>query len=166
MRTLHIRLLGDFSMTYGQDPVLGIDTPRPQSVLAYLLLHRDAPQQRRHVAFALWPTSTEAQAQTNLRKHLHYLRRDLPDAERFLHIDGKTVQWRPDGPLTSTSPSSNDRSTPPRSSTRRWVEAVGPAKHLGWCEPLSCTGATCCPVATTTGFSCLADDSPGCTYGP
>lgn len=80
--------------------MLGIDTPRPQSVLAYLLLHRDAPQQRHHAAFALWPTSTEAQAQTNLRKHLHYLRRDLPDAERFLHIDGKTVQWRPNGPFT------------------------------------------------------------------
>ena len=100
MRTLHIRLLGDFRILYGEEPVKEIDTPRPQSVLAYLLLHRQAPQARHHVAFALWPTSTEAQAHTNLRKQLYHLRRALPDAERFLHIDSNTVGWQPDAPFT------------------------------------------------------------------
>ncbi|MFP4345174.1 MAG: BTAD domain-containing putative transcriptional regulator [Anaerolineales bacterium] len=100
MRTLHIRLLGDFRILYGEKPVEEIDTPRPQSVLAYLLLHRQAPQARHHVAFALWPTSTEAQAHTNLRKQLYHLRRALPDAERFLHIDSHTVGWRPEAPFT------------------------------------------------------------------
>ncbi len=100
MRTLHLRLLGDFRILYGKEPVGEIDTPRPQSVLAYLLLHRQAPQARHQVAFALWPTSTEAQAHTNLRKQLYHLRRALPDAERFLHIDSHTVDWRSDAPFT------------------------------------------------------------------
>ena len=48
MRTLHVRLMGDFQMVYGDEAVSTIYTPRPQSVLAYLLLHRQAPQARLH----------------------------------------------------------------------------------------------------------------------
>lgn len=100
MRTLHIRLLGQFQMSYGMKPVVGVATSRPQSVLTYLLLHRQALQPRRHVATTLWPTSTESQARTNLRKHLYYLRRTLPDIDQFLYVDGNSVQWRPDAPFT------------------------------------------------------------------
>ncbi len=96
---LHITLLGDFQLIYDDEPVTEIDTPRLQSLLAYLLLHRSAPQIRHHVAFVLWPDSTEAQALTNLRNLLYHLRHDLPDAERFLHIDRQTVQWRTDAPF-------------------------------------------------------------------
>ena len=35
----------------------------------------------------------------NLRRELHALRRALPDAERLLAIERKTIQWRPDGPF-------------------------------------------------------------------
>lgn len=100
MRTLHIHLLGDFHLLHGEDALAGIDTPRPQSVLAYLVLHRQSPQLRQHTAFALWPTSAESQARTNLRKQIHHLRQALPDADRYLHVDGNTVQWRPDAPST------------------------------------------------------------------
>jgi DNA-binding SARP family transcriptional activator len=100
VRTLDIQLLGDFRLAYGGKSITGIDTSRPQSVLAYLLLHRQAPQLRHHVAFALWPASTESQAHTNLRKQIHHLRRSLPDSERFLHVDGNTVQWRAGAPFT------------------------------------------------------------------
>jgi DNA-binding SARP family transcriptional activator len=64
-----------------------------------LLLHRDAPQQRQHLAFLLWPSSTERQAHTNLRKVLHNLRRTLPGADRWIEIGLRTLQWRPDAPL-------------------------------------------------------------------
>src|SRR5262245_10639281 len=67
--------------------------PRP-SLLVYLLLHRDAPQPRQRLAFRLWPDSTEPQALTNLRKVLHGLRRALPDADRFLDVTPRTLQWR------------------------------------------------------------------------
>jgi len=94
MSMLHIHLFGDFHIVYGAVPVLGIDTPRLQSVLAYLLLHRDAPQSRAHLSYLFWPNSTEAQARMNLRKQIYHLRRALPDADRFLHADRQVLQWQ------------------------------------------------------------------------
>jgi DNA-binding SARP family transcriptional activator/predicted ATPase len=96
MPTLHVHLLGDFYIGYGDEPVTAINDTRLQSLLAYLLLHRHARQSRQHIAFLLWPDSNEFQARANLRKTLHHLRRKLPDAERFFHIDARSLQWRPD----------------------------------------------------------------------
>ena len=85
--TLHIQLLGDFRLMDDDAPISGANTPRLQSLLAYLLLHRDAAQPRGHVAFRFWPDSTEAQARTNLRTLLHRLRRSLPEPDCFLQVD-------------------------------------------------------------------------------
>ncbi len=95
---LSVSLLGDFRITDNDTPVTGVDTPRLQSLLAYLLLHSGVPQSRAHVAFLFWPDSTEGQARTNLRHVLYHLRRALPDANAFLHADAKTLWWRPDAP--------------------------------------------------------------------
>jgi DNA-binding SARP family transcriptional activator/predicted ATPase len=89
-------LLGDFSLTYRDEAVTGINTPRLHSLFAYLLFHRDAPQLRQHVAFMFWPDTSEAQARNNLRQVLHQLRYALPDSDRFLHVDARTVGWRSD----------------------------------------------------------------------
>jgi DNA-binding SARP family transcriptional activator/predicted ATPase len=94
--TLHIRLLGDFSLVYADEPVAGINTPRLHSLLAYLVLHGNAPQLRQHLAFLFWPDTSEVQARNNLRQTLHQLRHALPDADRFLHADARTLGWRPD----------------------------------------------------------------------
>ena len=96
---LRIQLLGNFNILYGEKNTTGVQTSRLQSLLAYLVLHRDAPQSRQHLAFLFWPDSTEAQARTNLRNQLYHLRRAIPDADRFLRADAKTVQWRPDAPM-------------------------------------------------------------------
>ncbi len=93
--TLHIHLLGDFRLVSGETPVTTVTVPRVQSLLAYLVLHRNAPQDRSHLAFLLWPDSTEAQAHVNLRKALHHLRQVLPDADHFLHVDRQRLQWQP-----------------------------------------------------------------------
>ncbi len=97
---LELRLFGDFFVAYGGKPVSSISTSRLQSLLAYLLLHRGAPQARHHLAYVLWPDSTDTQALTNLRNLLYRLRRALPDADRFLHVDDQTLQWRADAPFT------------------------------------------------------------------
>jgi DNA-binding SARP family transcriptional activator len=97
---LHIHLLGDFRLAYDDDPVTDIDTARLQSLLAYLLLHRDAPQSRHHLAFLFWSDSTESQALTNLRHLLYQIRHALPEANRFLRIGRQTLQWQPDAPFT------------------------------------------------------------------
>ncbi len=99
MAILYVQLLGDFRLMYGDMPVAGINQTRLQSLLAYLVLHRGAPQARHHLAFLFWPDSTEAQARTNLRKALLRLRRALPDADRFWLVGGTTLQWRPDAPF-------------------------------------------------------------------
>lgn len=91
--TLHIHLLGDFRLVSGDTPVMTVTVPRLQSLLAYLLLHRTAPQDRSHLAFLLWPDSTEAQAHTNLRKLLYQLRQSLPQADQFLYADKQSLQW-------------------------------------------------------------------------
>ena len=97
---LRIRLFGAFSLDYAGEQVTGINTPRPQSLLAYLLLHRDAPQPRQHLAFLFWPDSTDGQARNNLRQTLHALRLALPDADTFLAADTNTLRWRPDAPFS------------------------------------------------------------------
>jgi DNA-binding SARP family transcriptional activator/predicted ATPase len=98
--TLQIRLFGDFQLLYQGELVTTLHQARLQSLLAYLVLHRRAPQSRRHLAYRLWPDSTEAQARTNLRRELHHLRNTLPEAEQFLAIGAQTVQWRVDAPYT------------------------------------------------------------------
>jgi DNA-binding SARP family transcriptional activator/predicted ATPase len=92
---LHIRLLGDFSLIYADQQVTSLNTMRLQSLLAYLVLHSDAPQQRQHLAFLFWPDTTEAQARNNLRQLLHQLRQVFPAVENFLSADTHTLYWHP-----------------------------------------------------------------------
>src|SRR5215469_7666137 len=93
MSTLHLRLLGDFSLIYADRQVTSLNTVRLQSLLAYLVLHRDAPQQRQHLAFLFWPDTIEAQARNNLRQLLHQLRQAFPAVEHFLSADMHMLHW-------------------------------------------------------------------------
>jgi hypothetical protein len=97
--TLRVRLLGLVDLQLDNQPLPPLDSARAESLLAYLLLHRDAPQPRQRLAFLLWPGSSEGQAQTNLRKVLHTLRRALPGADRLIEIGPRTLCWRPDAPV-------------------------------------------------------------------
>jgi DNA-binding SARP family transcriptional activator/tetratricopeptide (TPR) repeat protein len=97
-RVLMIRLLGDPDIRLAGERLGALDAPRVRSLLTYLLLYRGTPQPRGHVAFLLWPDSTEPQARTNLRQLLHHLRSALPDPDRFLHVDTWTIGWRGDAP--------------------------------------------------------------------
>ncbi len=100
MRILQIHLLGDFHLDYGGQAVTGIATARLQALLAYLVLHRHAPQLRQHLAFLFWPDTSETQALTNLRNLLYKLRHVLPEPDHFLVQDNQALQWRPDAPCT------------------------------------------------------------------
>ncbi len=93
--TLQLHLLGEFRLMYDHTPVMTLNTPRLQSLLAYLVLHRQSPQSRHQLAFLFWPDSTEKQAHTNLRNLLYRLRHALPEIDTFLHIDSQVIQWRP-----------------------------------------------------------------------
>jgi DNA-binding SARP family transcriptional activator/predicted ATPase len=97
--TLYIRLLGDFSLIYADRQVTSLNTMRLQLLLAYLILHRDVPQQRQHLAFLFWPDTTESQARNNLRQLLHQLRQVFPQVEHLLSADTHMLHWHPVTPF-------------------------------------------------------------------
>jgi len=88
--------LGGFDIIYRDARVVGVNTARLQSLLAYLVLHAGSPQLRQHVAFLLWPDTSESHARNNLRQFLHQLRQALPEHERFLAVNAKTLCWQQD----------------------------------------------------------------------
>src|SRR5215467_3978945 len=93
---MRINLFGNLRISSGGRPVTSVNTNRLQSLIAYLILHGDAPQPREHLAFVLWPGSTESQARTNLRQLLHHLKRALPAECISLVTDHYSVRWRQD----------------------------------------------------------------------
>ncbi|GIK36226.1 MAG: SARP family transcriptional regulator [Chloroflexota bacterium] len=93
---LGVQLLGGFNLIYDAVPITGVNSARLQSLLAYLILHADTPQQRQHLAFILWPDTTESQARNNLRQFFYQLRHALPSPDRFLVADTNTVYWKTD----------------------------------------------------------------------
>ncbi len=96
---LRIRLLGDFELRLGETSLPPLESSRLESLLAYLLLHRNGPQSRQHLAFLLWPDSTDAQARTNLRPLVYTLRHTLPDIDKFLEVTPRTLRWRTEAPF-------------------------------------------------------------------
>jgi len=97
---LHIQLLGGLHIVHGDQVVTTLHSPRLQLLLARLVLQAGVAQSRTHLAFSFWPDSGEAQARTNLRKAIHHLQHALPDAERFVSVEGPALTWRADGPYT------------------------------------------------------------------
>src|SRR5690348_10336396 len=100
MPLLRIQLLGEFQVHEEDRCLTDFNQARLLALLAYLALQRDAPHARQHLAFLFWPDSNENQALTNLRKQLLFLRRRLPDADNFLHVSTKAVQWNPAAPFS------------------------------------------------------------------
>ena len=147
---LLINLLGEFRLEYEGSPLSAFSADRLQSLLAYLLLHRSAPQPRHHLAFQLWPDSSESQSRTNLRNLLHNLRANLPEPATFLDITNLTLQWRPDGPYRldieefAAGASGGRRKRKPPKIGRLPVNCLKKRRPS--------TRAICCREITTIGF--------------
>jgi DNA-binding SARP family transcriptional activator/tetratricopeptide (TPR) repeat protein len=94
MANLQIQLLSDFQIISQGQPLQGLKPGRMQALLAFLLLHRHAPQPRQRIAFLFWPDTSEAQARANLRNLLHRLRVSWPGSQSYLHITPNTMHWR------------------------------------------------------------------------
>jgi predicted ATPase/DNA-binding SARP family transcriptional activator len=94
--TLQLQLLGEFRLTAGEQLITTVNTMRIQTLLAYLALHRGAPQSRQQLAYLFWPDSNDSQARTNLRNALFQLRNALPNADDFLQVETQTILWRRD----------------------------------------------------------------------
>jgi DNA-binding SARP family transcriptional activator/tetratricopeptide (TPR) repeat protein len=80
------------------DRCLGpISSARARSLLGHLVLRAGAAQPRQHLAFLLWPDSSEEQARTNLRNVLHALRHGVPELGDLLEVTPSTLRWAPSG---------------------------------------------------------------------
>lgn len=93
---IQISLLGGFRLLVDGQPYKLSALPKSTPLLAYLLLHAAAPVARDQIAYTLWPDEAEGQARSNLRRHLHDLRRAFPpapDTQPWLLIEHDTVQW-------------------------------------------------------------------------
>ncbi len=93
---MQIKLFANLRISIEGRPVMTVDSNRLQSLIAYLILHGDAPQPRQRLAFSLWPASSESQARTNLRQLIHHLKRALPPECNMLETTHFAVRWRED----------------------------------------------------------------------
>ncbi|MBV8579704.1 MAG: AAA family ATPase [Candidatus Eremiobacteraeota bacterium] len=101
MSRLTIRLFGTPSFAFDGAPWRLSALPRCLPLLAYLVLRRELVP-RAAVAAALWPDELESDARSNLRRHLHLLKRGLPppaDASWLLDA-GNRVGWNWDAPAS------------------------------------------------------------------
>lgn len=98
LTSFRFQLLGGFQIADDNGIITDIPGKKVRLLLAYLVLHADAPQSRRQIAFDFWPDSTEKQALSNLRKLIHDLRESLPHIEPYLNISSLFIQWNNDLP--------------------------------------------------------------------
>ena len=101
MVRLSIRLFGTPRIFYDGVPLRVAMPPRCIQLLAYLASHRE-PVLRSTVAAALWPDELEVVARSNLRRHIHQLKRGLPanaDVAWLFDRDG-LIGWNHDAPAT------------------------------------------------------------------
>ena|SRR5882724_5482226 len=94
---MRISLFGNLRINTAGRPITAVNTNHLRSLIAYLILHGDAPQPRERLAFLLWTASSESLARTNLRQLLHHLKRALPAECNLLETTHFTVRWRQDG---------------------------------------------------------------------
>ena len=99
MSTLRLRLLGAFDIQYNDLALPKPPTLKSQSLLAYLICHRDRPQRRDKLVDLFWGDRPERKARRSLATALWHIRhRCLPDDE-FLMSDARTVQFNPQADL-------------------------------------------------------------------
>src|SRR5689334_18877773 len=93
VKMLHVSLLGEQTITGGGVGTALTRSARAVALVGFLAFHAGSPQTRQRIAGLFWPDSTDAQALTNLRRELHYLRQILED-EPSLVVTPRDLCWR------------------------------------------------------------------------
>ncbi len=98
MPTLRLYLLGPLDIRYHGQQLSKPPTVKSQSLLAYLIFHRDQAQPRDRVAELFWGDRPERKARRSLTTALWHIRRCLPD-ETYILSDAYKVQFDPQADL-------------------------------------------------------------------
>jgi len=91
---LYLYLIAPFRLLPDGQPVSGSEQARLEHLLAYVVLHPEAPISRQQLALHFWPDSLGQQALKSLRTLLTRQRRPLPDAQQFIAVAAQAVQWQ------------------------------------------------------------------------
>jgi ABC-type oligopeptide transport system substrate-binding subunit/DNA-binding SARP family transcriptional activator len=95
---LRICTLGGFELWYGQSPLPLPATLKSQSLLAYLIAHRERPQPRDRLVDLFWGDRPERKARASLSTAVWHMRRCLPEDELILS-DSHMLQFDPQAEL-------------------------------------------------------------------
>ena len=98
MPLLRAHLFKSLRLETENQRALDAGSPLTRSLLAYLLLHRKHPADRRRLAFLFWTRSTESAARRNLRQYLHRLKQVFEEAnlgDDWIITSASTVQINP-----------------------------------------------------------------------
>ncbi len=90
---LHVSVLGGQAISDDGAGSVRARSSRTVALVGFLAAHAGSPQTRQRIAGLFWPDSTDAQALTNLRRELHYLRQVLGD-EPSLVVTPRDLCWR------------------------------------------------------------------------
>ena len=103
-RELHVRCLGRLSLRCPEArEAVATELPLPatlksQSLLAYLIVNRQRPHTRNHLAGLFWGDRPERNARRSLATALWQIRRCLP-GDDFILADATDVRFTPHGPF-------------------------------------------------------------------
>jgi DNA-binding SARP family transcriptional activator/tetratricopeptide (TPR) repeat protein len=93
---MRVSVLGEQAIVDDESGSVRTRSSRAVIFVAFLALHAGSPQPRQRIAGLFWPDSTDAQALTNLRRELHYLRQVLGD-DPSLIVTSRDLCWRDAG---------------------------------------------------------------------
>jgi len=96
--TLQLHFLGTLDIRYDDQQLPKPPTLKSQSLLAYLILHRQRPQPRDRLVGLFWGDRPERRARSSLSTALWHIRRCLTHEELILS-DPHTVQFDPQSDL-------------------------------------------------------------------
>ncbi len=98
MAILRATLFETLRLSAPDGQLIDAGSPTTRSLIAYLLLNRHRPLDRRRLAFTFWPAVSESAARRNLRQYLHHVRVALTPVDRegdLLLTQGSFIQFNP-----------------------------------------------------------------------
>ncbi|MEM8857605.1 MAG: BTAD domain-containing putative transcriptional regulator [Chloroflexota bacterium] len=97
---LSIHLLNQIKFEQDGKLLESLMVPKLQLLLGYLIINRNRAVSRDHLAQIMWPDRTESTGRNNLRRLLHRVRQQLPNADQHIQATSHSLSWLTSGGST------------------------------------------------------------------